>query len=644
MSKTNLIGIDKWLIDLSFIEEYWKKSLKIIRSNRCEFFFQTRIFLEKFYTERKFNYGLVNYEYLNIELIEFLENNFENYISNNLFLYDETVIKKCNVENFNENSEFKNAIVVHPTIFAINLSILLYFKNNTVNNDNNNIFSRINFELDSHNNIYIDFSKNNLEVFKNKYSELIKKFNNCIKINIKNFYESITESVLRKQINKKFNLDSNNLEIILNYTKHICSNNNRVIPIHEFSPLYSYLATSCVLEGIILDTLKPYKDNINKNLDLLCYVDDIYIFSNSFSDCLKFKKDLSKKLLVNDLEINELKSEIKNYEEVVNLDRSNDILFIRKLVEEIEKNDECINYLNIFKKVIKDNNISNPFHSLLDINSTKIEKSKCDELSEIVNGMSSKNYLKMIDINPKYFILFLKRYNNTTNRDIYPLKQLINKFAEYKNDKRQIINESYYIYYYINFSFIGLYKNIIDDLSFPKISKKYNINFQRFIKEIFEFNPKKNMYKIVNSKLKKLPIKKIMSLLFFLENQFLEDKYNDCVLIISALFDLIKSINKNVKYYLINKCLCCTRNINDFLTSNEIDPLVYEDWDRIYRIRCELSSCHLRNNDEDHNHDYLSINEIKKIISKVIKWVSSKKSNDSLNNYLKLLVLLQNKL
>lgn len=655
-NKTNLVGIDKWIIDLSFLKNYWHDALNIIRKNtETPLFFQTRLLLDKDWN-LKSRY--------NKELIDFLSKNFDDYISSNIFLYDEHVLKKLKLRNYNENGEFKYSDVIHPILFIINLAILLYFYSNRRYEDDKRVYCRYDF---SYNYEELKFFKNNLKSFEILKNDLIKNRKSYIKLNIKNFYSSITEDVLRKYINKKFNLNNNILEVIINYTKHICSDGSKVIPTHEFSPLYSYLATSCVLEGILKDVYNESAEPLNVNF--ICFIDDIYIFSDSINNAIKYKEILADRLFDNNLEINELKTSSSvdtnssnNYQDII---ISN---FLDILISEVKSKDNYLKPLDVFKELTKKYNI-NPFHCLLnfeynveknDIECTEIYKTfsedKFDHLLSVVKEINIEDYLKVIDINPKYFILLFSLLDNEYSKgrrgtiNTYLLSKLVEKFSNYKNSDNEIINDDYYIYYYLNQSFTGLYKYSIPEYSFHSINngKRY-INFQAFVKNLYDEFPNFDKHKNLFLGLNNLPIKNILSLLFFLENQFNEKKYNDCILIISALYDLIKDCAKdsNLQKYLViknldSKCLHCNKSFNDFLNSKSIDKISINEWDNIYKIRCNLSSCHFNSGTQNNtNVEQRSISDVERLIKSVKDWIFNKRSNSYFNNYLNFLLILE---
>lgn len=623
-----LIGIDNWIIDLSFLGNYIEKAIEIFRKNTNQAqFIQTRILLDKYWTnENKSVNSTLKFILMNKENIK--------YILNNIFLYDDFIFYKINVKNYNEEGVYKNSITIHPILFLINLAILLFIKDRRKNNKYSSyVYCRYNTNYNEKN---IDFSSTNKDIFEENYDKNLKLWKNVIKLNVKDFFNSITESTLKKYIYKNYDIKWQELEIIINYTKYLCSDGIKVIPTHEFSPLYSYLATSCVLDGI----LEEITDSSKEKFFLMCYLDDIYVFFNDYKFWNEIKTLIENVLFNNNLEINNLKIEIKKQNGIIKKSKRNKN-FYYFLLEYLQfhKNYSFRNSNIIFLDFLNTNKIISPFHNKL-ISSIASEKDY-KRILKFINNMSNEWYFRIIDSNPKYFIKFfylLDREYNKGERD-YLLNKLVSKFSENKNNS-SIVNDDYYIYYYLYNSFQGLYKNNIDDNKLIIKNNIYYVNFKNFIFSIYDET--KYSYFYDNFELEHDNV--VASLMFFLKFQFKVHKYNDCILIVSAIYDLLKKE--------FNKCIKSDDNsdsyeskFNKFLSSEllkkyKIEPIDIKDWTYINKLRNSLTSCHLNRNKKT-NIDF-SLDTIKEKLDNIIKWIFNYKIFRANNNLNKLLYCLTN--
>ncbi|CEQ29996.1 RNA-directed DNA polymerase [[Clostridium] sordellii] len=135
------------------------------------------------------------------------------------------------------------------------------------------------------------------EKFMKKYDEYSSKYNNYYKIDLKSYYNNIDHSLLNQKINN-YNFECNwYVNMINSYIEHekllLCENKKGIAQGPDFSNL---------LGNIYLQQFDDWFVNNFEDANLIRYVDDITIFSDSEERCLEIKKEccnyLEKELLV----------------------------------------------------------------------------------------------------------------------------------------------------------------------------------------------------------------------------------------------------------------------------------------------------------------------------------------------------------
>lgn len=622
IKEKKLVGIDKWIIDLYFLEGYIKRSIKIftINSNHAEFI-QTRVLLDKYWTPGSKN--------INLKFLSMIKED-ESYFLDNLFLYDYPIFFKMNLKDYDEECNYVYSSVVHPLLFILNLAILLYFQDNRKSEYSSRVYTKYNFNYEQEG---IDFLSTNELAFKEKYNKISETWKCIVKINIKNLYSSIEADVLRKFSYEKYNIKWEILETIINYSKNICSDGNKIIPTLEFSPLYSYLSTSCVLEGVI----EEFHKSLSIQANIINYDDEIYLFFNNPDDWPNLKFILESILfkyklrsIYQNFEIIKINGKLlKNNSEKIKFSD-----FYINLLEHFKNKEIFVDSGNIFLDYLKKYNLENPFYNF-DVDDVSLDDYK--NILKIINSNYDNYYFRIVDSNPKHFIrlfyLLDKKYSSYVLGD-YLLKKIVLKFKYYKYNS-ETINEDYYLYYYLYNSFKGLHDNYIEDEKFIENIDHNYVNFQKFIKDIYTTYQYSDFKINGNSNLKIRHNKLVSSLLFFLRNQFILNSYNDCILIVSTLYDLIKNEFKNsfsVKDY---KAFINQLNEN-ILPNYNISKIVLDYWDYLNKLRNNLSSCHFGNN-SDKKFDNFNLDDLNVSLLNIIKWIfsySRVKFNNNLNKLL----------
>lgn len=630
-TEEKLSGIDKWIIDFSFLEGYFKKVKEIIKRNfnNAEFI-QTKLLLDRYWTE--------SIKKVNPIFMAILEQESENYFLDNYFLYDHFIFHKMVLKSCDDNFNHRSSIVIHPILFIINLAILLYFQDNRKSKYLEFAYTKynLNYKIEE---IYFD-TKNKL-LFDENYYKLLNLYKNVLKLSIKNFYNSITESVFRKFAFEKYDINLEILEIIINYSKNICGDGNKIFPVLEFSPLYSYLSTSCILEGIINEIIDFIK-SVKLDFSILCFEDEIYLFFNDNKDWFEIKLIIDKILFKNNFELDYQNLVVIKNDNVLVQQKNSlikfDVLYY-SLIDHFRDNSIFIDSSNILRKYLKSQNLNNSF--LLG-NVNNISENEYKKMIKTINSVDDNNYFRIIDSNPKYFINFFstldKKYSDHNEfkfMNEYLNKKLVSKFSEYKNTEK-MINEEYYIYYYLYNSFKGLFNNeIYDDKFFDNIDPNYK-NFQEFILSIYE----KEFYSYLadNPQFKIKHNKYVSSLLFFLRNQYRLNNYNDCILIINTLYEWIKYNNVNrIKNDIKEFINYLNENI---LSKNDIDKVEIDYWNEIKKSRNSLTSCHI----ESEKLSYNSINEISTKLKKIIDWIYKYETIEANNNFNKFVYCVSKKI
>lgn len=633
IKEKKLVGVDKFIIDFSFLKGYIKKAsnIMICNNNQAEFI-QTRILLNK----RWNNYFKVTNDFFYYIPL----NNDESYFLDNFFLYDEFIFYKMRFKNYDENCNYVYSTVIHPFLFALNLSILLYFQDNRNSPYLDCIYSKYNF---NYNVKGVEFSSTNSLIFKEKYDNLINSHNNVVKLNIQNFKNSITLDVFKKFVYKKYNIKWETLEIIINYLKTAYGDGNRIIPTLEFSPLHSYLTSCCILEGIIEEIL----DSSNIKIDIVSYDEDIYLFFDNFNDWVEIKFALENVLFKNKLELDhqciELMKVNGNTLESNNNKKIKFSDFYFKLIEFFKTKKYFVSSREVFLDFLNKENLENPFYAF-DINN--VNKDEYETILNIVNSIEDSDYFKILDSNPKYFIrlfyLLDKEYSSkseTGDKNSYLLSKIVSKFQEYKYNS-SIINDDYYLYYYLYNSFAGLAKNKIKESKFVCNIDPFYINFQNFVLNIYK--NKSYCYFIKFKEYSSLKISHsnlVSSLMFFLRNQFILHNYNDCILIVSTLYDLIKkeitkvlSVKDYTQFIEFMNLIILPKYI--------IDPINIDDWKKINKFRNGLSSCHIGNNNEEEEEEF-KLDDLEKSLKNIIDWIFKSKYLTLNNNFNRFLFCLE---
>lgn len=625
-----LIGIDKWIVDFYFLKGYFKRTKEIIKKNydNAEFI-QTRLLLDKYWTDYL--------KKVNPIFMSILEQEEENYFLDNYFLYDHFIFKKMILKECDDNLNHRNAIVLHPILFIINLSILLYLQDNRKLDYFKFIYTKYNFNYEVEGNY---FSTKNKLLFDETYNKLIISYENLIKISIKDFYNSITEGVLRKFIIEKYDIELEILEVIINYSKNICGDGNTIFPNLEFSPLHTYLSSTCILEGLvneILNFMKPF----NFNVSILCFDNEIYIFFNNYNNWFEIKLIIEKILFKNKFELDYKNLVvIKNNNKLIK--QENSLIKFNKFYYDLTnyfKNDDIfIDSSNILRKYLEEQNLNNSIFSI-DLNDINYDDYK--KMINIVNSIDN-GYFRIIDSHPKYFIrsftILDKKYSNcidNTSISNYLNKKLVSKFSEYKNTEK-MINEEYYIYYYLYNSFKGLFNNKIYGNKFlDNIDSNY-ISFQEFIINVYD----KELYSYLadNPEFKIKHNKQISSLLFFLHNQFRLHNYNDCILITCTLYEWMIKNNINKKWE-INDFINYLNN--EVLPNNDVDKFEIDSWNKIKDSRNKLTSCHVGCKEDSINY---SIDELREALKEIIEWIYKSIGIEANNNFNKLVYCISKKI
>lgn len=575
--ENKIIGIDKFIIDLSFLEGYINKSKKILGENinQAEFI-QTRILLDKFWTQKN--------KKLNKFISDILDDNDESYFLENIFLYDIFNFYKMVIKDYSVDCKCVYSTVISPVLFILNLAILLYFQDKRKLKYSDNVYSKYNY---NYNDKSINFLSKNTTLFKEKYDKFLNQRKNVVKISFENFQNSITTDVLKEFVYKKYDIKWEVLETIINYSKNACSDGSKVIPTLEFSPLYSYLSIYCVLEGVVEEIINSTKEKI----DILSFDTDVYLFFDDFIEWPKIKFNIENKLFTNKLGSNHRKIEVIKRDDVLINNNSNKMkfsCFYSELLEHFKKSKNFTSSNEVFIDFLNKNNLDNPFNSL-DI--THIDMNEYKSVLEVINSNDEEYYFAIVDSNPKYFIklFYLLDKNYSYGNKDFLLNKLILKFKKYKHNS-EIINENYYIYYYLYNSFSGLYNNMIDDDKFIENNEPNYINFQSFIFIVYETKIYSSLNSNLNINIKHSKL--TSSLIFFLSSQFLLSNYNDCILIVSTLYDLLKKEIK--KFFKVENIEDFINRLNkEVLPKYNINEIVLDEWNYINRIRNSLSSCHL---------------------------------------------------
>lgn len=618
--ENKIIGIDKFVIDLSFLEGYINKSKEILKKNidQAEFI-QTRILLDKFWTKKN--------KCLNNSIKSVLDDVEEDYFLENIFLYDHFNFYKMIIKDYSIDCDCVYSTIIHPVLFILNLAILLYFQDKREIKYSNNIYSKYNYDYNDNS---VNFLSKNTILFEEKYNKLLNLKKNAIKISIKNFQDFISIDVFKKFVYKKYSIKWDVLETIINYSKNSCSDGNKVIPTLEFSPLYSYLSVYCVLEGIIEELIESTKCKI----DVVSFDTDVYLFFDDFAEWPKIKFDIENNLFTNKLRSNCNRIEIIKNDGVLVNNKNEKIkfnCFYLRLLEHFKNKKNFTSSREVFLDFLNRNNLENPFSSLDTID---IDIGEYKDILKIINSNDKKYYFEIIDSNPKYFIklfyLLDKKYSYSDND--FLLKNVILKFQEYKYNSN-IINENYYIYYYLYNSFNGLYNNAIDDNKFIDINEPNYINFQLFIFTIYEIEKYSSLDNVLSANIKHNKL--TSSLMFFLRNQYLLSNYNDCVLIVSTLYDLLKKEIK--KFFTVKNHEDFINKLNKtILPRYNIEEIILSDWNYINKIRNLLSSCHMgRTSDENINN--FTLIKISNKLRNIMIWLFNYSSiliNNNFNKFL----------
>ncbi|CCU55334.1 hypothetical protein AHEV_013 [Adoxophyes honmai entomopoxvirus 'L'] len=239
-------------------------------------------------------------------------------------------VLKLNIKK--KNPEYADKFIVNGISFRLICNIvdshIKYCENQIISNiinkfNNNYVFKNMQMYLPGVNNIY---------KFYNIARYLSQNHKYCLKLDIQNAYYSVDFNILLYEILPKFNF--NNFEI--NRIKNFYFNIKNIIN-HEKLYLYYGLKLSNYLFTIYLyNSLNIYM-NKYKYINLVVYVDDIFIFSDN-DRYLKNSISVLSNILANDnLYINPNKTEFTNMQ-------TQDLFILNKLIS-INRNNIITNEL-----------------------------------------------------------------------------------------------------------------------------------------------------------------------------------------------------------------------------------------------------------------------------------------------------------
>ena len=447
-------------------------------------------------------------------------------------------------------------------IFKLCGNYLLEIKTFTKDNISSYYGAGINYQKETFNYKNIYYRDHYLKFKKETVSHInSSNYNYCIRLDIENFFESLSVrnllNILEKKITfpirREYNYDDETKEAILDFFNYINCGSDVGIPQSD-NNVISSLISNIYLTFFDIEILDILKNKKNEILDykITRYVDDIYIFLNlkdkkkiyclelvkEFSEILfkKLKLKFNNKLLITDLRDREEVDNLKNNLKLTSLNENfyssenvNIVSDFDLLMKELKKMNSVENLLN--------NNIDKSILNMIYDEKMK-DYMKSPEIEQELKTYFSKFEISLLKYMPaKAVLILLIKYSNRIDEIINYIKQTtkgileenlirefyvqmeINQIKVSKDIKDEIsymfksskVYESYSDIFQI-FQKLDIKVSIIDQIRSLKIcenQKQYSLALNHICNIIVEliyylYNPEKNIEKITGNYIKEL--------------------------------------------------------------------------------------------------------------------------------------------